>query len=74
MSEVIVYLDEETDGDAPLGSVFGVTYSRWLAGLIRAVTRETWPEDYCGAPNIFARCTAHLSLQCVTSALRYRVV
>jgi len=47
MSQVMVYLDEETEQVMRKAAQrAGLPYSRWVAGLIRAAARETWPEDF----------------------------
>ena len=42
-----MYLDEETEQAMRRAAErAGLPYSRWVAGLIRAAARETWPEDF----------------------------
>ena len=43
----MVYLDDETERVMRKAAErAGLPYSRWVAGLIRAAARETWPEDF----------------------------
>jgi hypothetical protein len=43
----MMYLDEETERlMRKAAERAGLPYSRWVAGLIRAAARETWPEDF----------------------------
>jgi hypothetical protein len=47
MAQVMMYLDEETErAMRKAAERAGLPYSRWVAGLIRAAARETWPEDF----------------------------
>jgi hypothetical protein len=47
MAQVTLYLDEETEqAMRKAAACAGLPYSRWVAGLIRAAARETWPEDF----------------------------
>lgn len=47
MSQVMMYLDEETEQMMRAAARrAGLPYSRWVAGLIRAAARTTWPEDF----------------------------
>jgi hypothetical protein len=47
VSQVMVYLDDETEQVMRRAAErAGLPYSRWIAGLIRAAARETWPEDF----------------------------
>ncbi|MCU0759736.1 MAG: hypothetical protein MUF07_11165 [Steroidobacteraceae bacterium] len=41
-----LYLDEETDAKArAAAAAAGVSYSRWVAEIIRSRTRDQWPEQ-----------------------------
>ena len=45
MPQVTLYLDEDTDAKARAAAkAAGVSYSRWVGELIRARTRDDWPE------------------------------
>jgi hypothetical protein len=47
MAQVMLYLDEDTDrAMRKAAERAGLPYSRWVAGLIRAAARESWPEDF----------------------------
>ncbi len=45
MPQVTLYLDDETDrrGRAAAAAA-GMSYSKWLGGLVRASTDSSWPE------------------------------
>jgi hypothetical protein len=46
MPQVTLYLDEETDAKArAAAAAAGVSYSRWVAEIIRSRTRDQWPEQ-----------------------------
>ncbi len=46
MPQVTLYIDEDTDVKARLAAhSAGVSYSRWVADLIRSRTRDEWPES-----------------------------
>ena len=46
MPQVTLYIDEETDAKARTAAeATGVSYSRWVADLIRSRTRDQWPES-----------------------------
>lgn len=43
----MMYLDEETEEVMRRAAGrAGLPYSRWVAGLIRAAARASWPEDF----------------------------
>jgi len=45
MPQVTLYLDDETDRRArAAAAASGLSYSKWLGGLVRASTVECWPE------------------------------
>ena len=47
MAQVMMYLDEETEQVMRRAAErAGLPYSRWVAGLIRAAARDTWPEEF----------------------------
>jgi hypothetical protein len=47
MAQVMMYLDEETEQVMRRAAErAGLPYSRWVAGLIRAAARETWPKEF----------------------------
>jgi hypothetical protein len=47
MAQVMMYLDEETEQVMRKAAErAGLPYSRWVAGLIRAAARETWPPAF----------------------------
>jgi hypothetical protein len=47
MAQVMMYLDEETEQVMRKAAErAGLPYSRWVAGLIRAAARQTWPKDF----------------------------
>jgi len=47
MAQVMVYLDADTEQAMRTAAErAGLPYSRWVAGLIRAAARETWPEEF----------------------------
>ena len=44
MPQVTLYIDKDTDSKARAAAeVSGVSYSRWVAELIRLRTRDEWP-------------------------------
>lgn len=46
MPQVTLYLDEDTDAKArAAAAAAGVSYSRWVAEIIRSRTRDQWPEQ-----------------------------
>lgn len=46
MPQVTLYIDEETDAKARAAAESaGVSYSRWVADLIRSRTRDQWPDS-----------------------------
>jgi hypothetical protein len=46
MPQVTLYIDEETDAKARAAAeAAGVSYSRWVADLIRSRTRDEWPDS-----------------------------
>ena len=46
MPQVTLYIDEDTDAKARLAAESaGLSYSRWVAELIRSRTRDEWPES-----------------------------
>ena len=46
MSQVTIYLDDETDARMrKAASDAGLSRSQWLARLIREKTRDEWPEE-----------------------------
>jgi hypothetical protein len=46
MPQVTLYIDEETDAKARAAAESaGVSYSRWVADLIRSRTRDEWPDS-----------------------------
>ena len=47
MPQVMIYLDEETEHVMRAAAErAGLPYSRWVAGLIRAAARTSWPADF----------------------------
>jgi hypothetical protein len=47
MPQMTIYLDEKTERIMrKLAKRKGLSYSRWVAGLIRDAARNTWPEDF----------------------------
>lgn len=47
MAQVMIYLDDETESAMRKAAErAGLPYSRWVAGLIRAAARQTWPADF----------------------------
>jgi hypothetical protein len=47
MPQIMIYLDEETEQVMRKAAErVGLPYSRWVAGLIRAAGRTTWPQDF----------------------------
>jgi hypothetical protein len=47
MAKVMMYLDEATERMMrKAAESAGLPYSRWVAGLIHAAARESWPEDF----------------------------
>lgn len=47
MPQVMLYLDEETEqAMRAAADREGLPYSRWVARLIRAAARNSWPEDF----------------------------
>ena len=49
MPQVTLYIDEATDAKARAAAgAAGVSYSRWVADLIRSRTRDEWPESIRG--------------------------
>ena len=46
MPQVTLYLDEETDRRArTAAAASGLSYSKWLCGLVRASIEDCWPES-----------------------------
>ena len=46
MPQITLYIDEETDAKArSAAEAAGVSYSRWVADLVRSRTRDQWPES-----------------------------
>jgi hypothetical protein len=46
MPQVTLYLDPDTDSKArAAATAAGVSYSRWVADLIRARARAEWPDQ-----------------------------
>ena len=46
MPQVTLYIDEETDAKARAAAqAAGLSYSRWVADLIRSRTRDEWPDS-----------------------------
>jgi hypothetical protein len=44
--QVTLYVDEDTDAKARAAArAAGVSYSRWVADLIRSRTRDEWPDS-----------------------------
>jgi hypothetical protein len=42
--QITLYIDEETDAKARAAArAAGVSYSKWVAELIRSRTRDEWP-------------------------------
>jgi hypothetical protein len=47
MPQIMIYLDEETEQVMRKAAErVGLPYSRWVAGLIRAAGRTTWPQEF----------------------------
>jgi len=47
MPQVMLYLDEETEkAMRKAADRVGLPYSRWVAGLIRAASRNSWPAEF----------------------------
>ena len=45
MPQITLYIDQETDSKARAAArAAGVSYSKWVAELIRSRTRDEWPE------------------------------
>lgn len=45
MPQITLYIDEETDSKARAAArAAGISYSKWVAQLIRSRTRDEWPE------------------------------
>jgi len=43
--QITLYIDQETDSKARAAArAAGVSYSKWVAELIRSRTRDEWPE------------------------------
>ena len=46
MPQVTLYLDKDTDAKArAAATAAGVSYSRWVAEIIRSHTRDQWPDQ-----------------------------
>ena len=46
MGQVTIYLDPETEGKMnQMVKQSGISKSRWIAGLIREKTADSWPEE-----------------------------
>lgn len=46
MAQVTIYLDEETERKMKeAATAAGLSYSKWISGLIREKTRTEWPEN-----------------------------
>lgn len=47
MAKIMMYLDEQTEGlMRKAAQRAGLPYSRWVAGLIHAAARDSWPKDF----------------------------
>jgi hypothetical protein len=47
MPQVMIYLDRDTAHQMRVAAErAGLPYSRWVAGLIRAAARSTWPVEF----------------------------